>query len=159
MSASEFWKIASVFVSCAFFFGKIGMPAAVSLFKFDFAKSILISCAGGISGAVGSTYLSAGILRWWERFKERWFSHHEPKKKFTKTNRRIIMIKRRFGMLGIAILSPILLSIPVGAFLGERFYKKKGKVILYLSGSVIFWSFSLYFLFLFFYSTFRSWFN
>jgi hypothetical protein len=158
MSAQEFWKIVSVFISCAFFFGKIGMPAAVGFFKFNFFKSIVISCSGGISGAVVFTYLSAGILKWWERFKARWFSHHHSKKKFTKANRRIIRIKNRFGLLGISILSPILLSIPVGAFLGERFYKKKSKVILYLSGSVVFWSFTLYFLFLFFYNTFRSWF-
>ncbi len=159
MSAAEFWKIVSVFFSCAFFFGKIGMPAAVGLFKFNFAKSVAVSCAGGIFGTVVSTYLSAGIIKWWEKLKSKWFASHKPKKKFTWLNRRIIMVKHRFGLLGIALLSPILLSIPLGAFLCERFYKKKSKVILYLSGSVVFWSVSLYFVFLFFYSTFKSWFN
>ncbi|MBS1637490.1 MAG: hypothetical protein JST26_16360 [Bacteroidetes bacterium] len=159
MERTEVWKIISVFISCALFFGKVGMPAAVSFFKFNFFKSITVSCAGGIFGSVFFTYLSAGLLKWWDRFKHKWFTKHQPKKKFTKANRRIIRIKRRFGLTGIAILSPILLSIPLGAFLGERFYKKKGKVILYLSVSVVMWSFVLYFLFLFFYSAFKSWFD
>lgn len=155
MQFSDVWKIISVFLSCALFFGKIGMPAAVSLFKFHFLKSILVSCSGGIFGAISSTYLSAGIIDWWENFKKKWFKNHQPKKKFSKTNRFIIKVKHRFGIVGIALLSPVLLSIPLGAFIAERFYKDKKKVILYLSGSVIFWSFTLYFLFYFFYSSFK----
>jgi len=159
MSSEEFWKIVSVFVSCGLFFGKIGMPAAVALFKFNFWKSICISCAGGITSTVIFTYTSEQILNFWNRLKERWFKKHSHPRTFTRTNRLVVKVKRRFGLLGIALLSPILLSIPVGAFLGERFYRDKRKVIIYLSGSVIFWSITLYFLFLFFYKTFESWFH
>lgn len=84
------------------------------------------------------------------------FSSKHPKKIFTKFNRRVIRIKHRFGLTGIAILTPIFLSIPIGAFLAERFYKDKKKVILYLSISAIAWCFILYFLFLFFYESFKS---
>ena len=51
----------------------------------------------------------------------------------------------------------IFLSIPIGAFLAERFYKDKKKVIIYLSISAISWCFVLYFIYLFFYDTFRAW--
>jgi hypothetical protein len=85
------------------------------------------------------------------------FSSKHPKKIFTKFNRRVIRIKHRFGLTGIAILTPIFLSIPIGAFLAERFYKDKKKVITYLSISAIAWCFVLYFIYLFFYDTFRAW--
>ncbi len=144
----EFWKIFSVFISCMTFFGKVGMPAAVVLFDFHFLKVFAVTCSGGITGNILFTYVSAGILKWWEKFKEKKFS--SKKKVFTRSNRRIIKIKRRFGLFGIAFFTPILLSIPLGAFIAERFYKNKKKVITALSVSVVSWSIALYFLFLFF---------
>ena len=38
-------------------------------------------------------------------------------RKFTKRNKMIVRMRRRYGMWGLVILSPIILSIPVGAFL------------------------------------------
>ena len=112
---------------------------------------------GAVFGSVLFTYLFAGILKWWDKVKEGMFSSKHPKKIFTKFNRRVIRIKHRFGLTGIAILTPIFLSIPIGAFLAERFYKDKKKVIIYLSISAISWCFVLYFIYLFFYDTLRAW--
>lgn len=117
------------------------------------------SCTGAVFGTVVFTYLFAGILKWWDNIKEGMFSSKHPKKIFTKFNRRVIKIKHRFGLIGIAVLTPIFLSIPIGAFLAERFYKDKKKVILYLGVSSVAWCFILYFTFLFFYDTFKSWFS
>lgn len=150
---NEFLKILSVFISCALFFGKVGMPAAVLLFKFNFIKVFLVSTSAGITGSILFTNISAALLKWWDKFKEK--KNFSKSKVFTKTNRFIIKTKKRFGLYGIALLSPILLSIPIGAFVAERFYKDKKRVIIALSISVIFWSITLYLLFLFFYKTIR----
>ena len=125
----------------------------------NYLLALLSSCSGAIFGTVVFTYLSAGILKWWDKLKDKWFTSKHPKKIFTKSNRRVIRIKHRFGLTGIAILTPIFLSIPVGAFLAERFYKDKKKVITYLSISAIFWSVTLYFMFLFFYTSFKNLFH
>ncbi len=148
---NDFWKIFTVFISCGLFFGKVGMPSAVVLFKFNFLKVFLVSVSGGIGGNIFFTYLSAGIIKWWKKFKAKYFREHKHPKVFTKRNRFIIKIKKRFGLYGIAFLSPILLSQPLGAFLAERFYKNKKKVIFAMSVAVVFWSVALYFLFLFFF--------
>ena len=147
----DFWKIFTVFISCGLFFGKVGMPSAVVLFKFNFLKVFLVSVSGGIFGNIFFTYLSAGIIKWWKKFKGKYFSHHQHPKVFTKRNRFIIKVKKRFGLYGIAFLSPVLLSQPLGAFLAERFFKDKKKVIFAMSIAVMFWSLALYFLFLFFF--------
>jgi hypothetical protein len=150
-------KVLTVVLFCSLFFSKLGMPAAVILFKFDFLSVFIVSNIGGIGGSILYTYVSAGILKWWNNYKHKKFAIRHPKI-FTRSNRRIIRIKHRFGLAGIAILTPILLSIPLGAFLGERFYKKKSKVIIYLSVSTVFWSVVFYFIYYFFYDALKGWF-
>ncbi len=150
---NEFWKILSAFLLSGLFFAKTGMPAALYAVKFDFFKVFAITVSGGLTGTVLFTYVSAGIIKWWAKFKAKYFASHKKAKVFTKANRRIIKIKRRFGLTGIAFLTPILLSIPLGAFLGERFYKKKSTVIIALSISIILWEIALYFIYYFFYDS------
>jgi hypothetical protein len=153
---AEFIKILTVVLFCSLFFSKLGMPAAVILFEFDFAKVMLISWIGGIGGTIFYTYLSAGLIKWWNAY--RFKKVGGPKKPvFNKANRRIIRIKNRFGLTGIAILTPLFLSIPLGAFLAERFYKKKSKVILAISFWVIVWSIVFYFIYFFFYDSLKGW--
>jgi hypothetical protein len=146
---AEFLKILSVFVTCALAFGKIGMPTAVMVFKFNFLKVMVVGCGGGIAGNILFTYLSAAIIQGIHRFRVKRNLIHK-KKIFTKFNRRIIRIKNKFGLAGIAFITPMFLSTPVGAFLAERFYKSKKRVIVYLSVSVVFWALLLYFILYFF---------
>ncbi len=159
MNSTEFWKFISAALACTISLSKIGVPAVIAIYKSNYVLAITSSCCGAIFGTIVFTYLFAGILKWWNNLKEGLFSSKHPKKTFTKSNRRIINIKHRFGLTGIAILTPIFLSIPIGAFLAERFYKNKKKVIIYLSISAIIWCIVLYFVFLFFYDTFNNWFK
>lgn len=158
MNSTEIWKFISAALACTVSLSKIGIPTVIAIYKSNYFMALLSSCTGAVFGSIIFTYLFAGILKWWDNLKEGMFSSKHPKKVFTKFNRRVIRIKHRFGLTGIAILTPIFLSIPIGAFLAERFYKDKKKVILYLSISAIGWCIILYFLFLFFYETFKSWF-
>lgn len=153
---TDLLKIFSVFLTCALAFGKIGFPTAFIVFDQNFPRVILVSCAGGIAGNILFTYLSAGILKWRHNFRARRNKIHS-KKIFTKFNRKVIKIKQRFGLAGIAFITPMFLSTPVGAFLAERFFKDKRKIILYLSASTILWAFILYFVFLFFHDSFKGW--
>lgn len=159
MDSTDIWKFISAALACTISLSKIGIPTVIAIYKSNYLMALVSSCFGAILGTIVFTYVFAGILKWWDRVKEGMFTSKHPKKIFTKFNRRVIRIKHRFGLTGIAILTPIFLSIPIGAFLAERFYKHKGKVILYLSVSAVFWCFTLYFSFLYFYDTFKSWFS
>lgn len=151
----EFLKILSVFVACIFIFVKVGVPTAVVLFKYNFVKVMAVTWTGGITGSVIFTYLSAGIIKGIHNYRVRKHKMHK-RKTFTKGNRRIIRIKTRFGLAGIAFITP-LISMPIGAFVAEKFYRDKKKVIIYLSASVIFWSLAIYFLLYLFHDTFKGW--
>ncbi len=132
------------------------MPAAVILFKFNFLKVFIVSCIGGIGGCIFYVYLSAALLKWWNNYKAKNLNGVK-KPHFTKSNRRIIKIKHKFGLVGIAVLTPIILSIPLGSFLAERFYKKKLKVIAYISISVMANSVLFYFIYYLFYDSLKGW--
>ena len=66
----------------------------------------------------------------------------QPKKKrvFTWKNKLIVKVKREYGLIGLAALTPTILSIPVGTFLAARYFSDQKKVISYLAASVIVWS-------------------
>lgn len=158
MDSTDVLQFISAALACTISLSKIGIPTVIAIYKSNYLLALLSSCTGAVFGSILFTYLFAGILKWWDKLKEGMFSSKHPKKIFTKFNRRVIRIKHRFGLTGIAILTPIFLSIPIGAFLAERFYKDKKKVIIYLSISAIAWCFILYFIYLFFYDTFKAWF-
>lgn len=64
-----------------------------------------------------------------------------PKKKalFSRRSRTIVRIKRKYGMWGIVVTTPVLLSIPVGAFLARHYYKGERKIVLYMMMSILGW--------------------
>lgn len=152
---AEFLKILSVFLTCTFFFVKLGIPTAVIVFKYNFWKVFLVSCAGGITGNVIFTNLSASILKWTHAYKLKKNKDHK-RTVFSKSTRRIVRIKRNFGLAGIALITP-LIGQPVGAFFAEKFFKDKKKVILYLSVSIVLWSVMLYFILLLFHDNLQQW--
>jgi hypothetical protein len=126
---------------------------AVELLHFNYLETICITTAGGISGLVFFFYLSSAVIKIYdiilkkiretflskERLKKR---HHKKKKKkkvHTWRNKFLVKLRGKYGMVGIVVLTPVLLSIPLGAFLANKYYKNKG-ILWYLSISVAVWS-------------------
>jgi len=139
---AEFLKIFSVFITSVFFFVKLGVPTAVVVFKYNFLKVFVVTCSGGITSNIIFTYLSDFIIRKIHDYKVRKNKFHR-KKVFKKSTRRIIRVKQKFGLIGVALITP-LIGQPVGAFFAEKFYKDKKKIIIYLSVSVMLWCVAIY---------------
>jgi hypothetical protein len=65
----------------------------------------------------------------------------KPKRRvFTPRTRRIVRIWGKYGLFGLAALTPILFSIPLGTFFMVRFEKNKRKILLYMFVSICSWS-------------------
>jgi len=109
---------------------------------FGYLETLLITSIGGLIGVFFFFYLSSAIMLLISKLS----SHQskkklsKPKKKFTWKNKMIIHIKREYGLIGLAAVTPVLLSIPLGTFLAARFFSDKKLVIFYLSASVVVWS-------------------
>jgi len=120
-------------------------PVAVMQFEFAFLETILWTNVGGVIGIFFFAFLSGKLIAWWNRtFKKNGSTDLEKgsngKKTFTKRNRRIIRIKQQYGLIGIALSTPIVLSIPLGTFLVVRYYRTSKTKFLYLIASNVIWS-------------------
>lgn len=147
-------KIIAVFLSCAIKPGLAGVPTAVAC-KFTFLQTLAIGGSGGITGTFIFSYLIGGIFKMITRFQDKHFPNRNKNKKiFTKTNRIIVKAKKNFGIVGVSIISPPFLSIPLGVFLALRFFGHRGKVILCMCISVVAWTVVLYFFYHSFYASF-----
>jgi hypothetical protein len=51
----------------------------------------------------------------------------KPKKKFTRMNKFVVRIKRSLGQWGVCIITPLILSVPVGSIICAKFYGKSKK--------------------------------
>jgi hypothetical protein len=59
---------------------------------------------------------------------------------FSKRNRIIVRLRSKFGLAGIIILSPVILSIPIGAFLLNKYYSNHKLARPYMVLSIISWT-------------------
>ncbi|MFZ5940141.1 MAG: hypothetical protein ACOYXB_06170 [Bacteroidota bacterium] len=142
---------------------KFGMtfPIAIFEFGFSFFETILWINIGGLAGVFFFAYLSEYINRWWNRTvrgRIRRNARKRPKKTkriFTSRNRRIIRIKQRYGLAGIAFATPVLFSIPIGVFLVVHYYHSRPYKLIWMLGSNLVWSFLYTAFYTFCYQLFR----
>ncbi len=120
---------------------KFAAAPFLSLAKgFGYFEAVIFSVVGGISGIFIYAFFSRGIYLIWKKIKSKFVNDKSvPSKKFSSRRRLFVKIKMKFGLLGIAALTPVLISIPVGMFFGTRYYPVK-KVFIYMISSVIFWA-------------------
>lgn len=118
---------------------KFIIGASMSLGSFsDPITGFLICSSGAITGVFIFTY---GGLWIEERITRKYFS---KKKHFTKTTRRLVRLKRSGGLPLVAILTPVILSIPVGCILATAFVHNRHKIVLYQSISVLIWALAIF---------------
>ncbi len=51
----------------------------------------------------------------------------KKKKKFTRVNKLIVYLKTHIGQMGICVITPLFLSVPVGCFISAKFYGNSKK--------------------------------
>jgi len=125
-------------------------PLAILKYKYSAFDSILFTTVGGTIGVLVFYFLSKELLIAWQfirllfiakhkRHKHKHHKHHHPSPIFTSFSRKIVRLKQRWGYYSLIIITPCVLSIPVGSFIAARFYPGKQSIIL-LCCSVFAWS-------------------
>jgi len=116
--------------------------ALLFIFSYDFTfwESILLATGGGMMGVLFFSFFGDGVKALWHRFF--------PKKPVTKLvinkrRRMIVKVRQKYGLAGIAFLTPFVLTVPVGVLLARTFYKNRLQVFTYMMVSFTFWSFLL----------------
>ena len=119
-------------------------PFEAERYGFNFKEAFLITTTGGITGILVFFLVGEVIAYGWRKmirfFEKPLHKENKPRKKFTWGRKFIIRTKLRFGLMGLVITTPVVISIPIGTIVIHRFYRKKIRNILLLVISLICWS-------------------
>lgn len=147
------FKIVQVFLLATVKF-VLTFPYAL-LIGLNFQQTLFSVTLGGIIGFLFFYHFSGFAIRQfhhvktfvWKhspkavRFRYRqiiaWRKGKTGEKVFTKRSRMIVKFRSRYGLFGIIVASPIILSLPIGAFLLNKYYPKHKMALSYMILSII----------------------
>lgn len=135
-------------------------------YDFTFFETVLYCVIGGMLGVWVFTFFSIEIqliVNWVKRHAKRivkkpqFFSKPkatddsvevvydfvdstEKKKVFSKRSRKFVKIWKKYGLFGVAFLTPVIISIPIGTVVANAFEDNKKKIFVYMFFSILFWS-------------------
>ena len=112
------------------------LAASIALMplRLGFIPSVLLMTAGGMLGTITFTFARMAL---------KVFMPTKPlkyKRKFTRFNKMIVFFKVKFGVFGIALLTPILLQVPVGTLIALHIESNKYKVWANILLSYFLWA-------------------
>jgi hypothetical protein len=136
-----FLKLVPIFLLCMVKF-VVGVPALYAATKWEFLPMFLFSTLAGSCGIIAFLFFERGLMNFWTAIKHRLRikSKPAPKRRFTKRNRMLVKIINSYGLPGIALITPTIISIPVGTILAGRLFNNHKRVFLFLAVSVALWS-------------------
>lgn len=133
-------KYLTVFINSMFKFllGPVtGVAVGLSLLE-----TFFFTVSGMMTTVTLVSFVGDRMRIWWNKRNA-----GKKQKVFTRKNRRIVSIWSRFGIQGLAFLTPILLSPIVGTMLAVSFGEKRSRIYWYMFVSALFWGIALSFFF------------
>jgi hypothetical protein len=138
-------------------------------YDFTWLETNIYSILGGMIGVILFMHISEWLVDLWHNVKVYFFKrkarksgifsepvadisepleiHYQyienkiPQKKiFSKQSRRMVRIWKRYGLVGLAGLTPVIFSIPIGTFFMTRLEKNRKKILFYMFISITCWS-------------------
>ncbi len=129
----ELYKYLIVFFSSMFkFFVGLALGAGFNL-------PTLVTAGLTILGMMASVVLFTSFLG---KFFHDWIkkTFYKKQKVFTKGNRRKVTIWNKFGLAGVAFLTPVLFTPIGGAMIANAFGESKERIYLYMLISAVVWA-------------------
>ena len=114
------------------FFG--GPVTGVSL-GLSYFETVLLTIAGMMTSVVIFSVVGRAVSKW---FSARRRAKQKPV--FSKKNRRIVQVWQRFGVPGVAFLTPILFTPIFGTMVAALFGAPRKNIFIHMLWSAVFWS-------------------
>lgn len=125
-------KFLAIYIICLFKF--IGGPVLGTAAGYSVFEIVLVTVLGLMSSVVAFTYIGTFL-------KDKYKLLFKPNPRlFTRRNRKIVRVWQNFGAIGVAAITPLLLSPIGGAIVMNAFGVKKQKVFIYMLVSGILWA-------------------
>ena len=124
----------------------------------DFDQALISVLIGGIGGFLFFYYLSKRITVLFNSLKPKLcrimpdfikvkfdlfcerLTIKKPSKIFSRRSRFFVKVKTTYGFWGIIIATPFILTIPVGAFLANKYYSKRWQTVPFMIMSIVSWA-------------------
>lgn len=127
----------------------VGGPLAGLAANLSVLEITLLTSAGMMTTVVALTY--AG-----ERFRS-YFTTSGRSRKEKKTNSRVLKVWNKYGVPGVAFLTPLILTPIVGTLILVANKAQKKEIIVYMAISAILWAFVQTVFFKYFYEQIMGW--
>ncbi|ACT95039.1 conserved hypothetical protein [Dyadobacter fermentans DSM 18053] len=114
-----------------------GGPIAGVVLKLTWWETALCSAVGMMFTVFVLTYLGGAIRNLIQKKRK------SPPKRFTRTNRIAVNIWRKFGIVGIAFLTPPLFTPLFGPILAVAFRVPKASIFMWMSASALVWGLAI----------------
>ena len=112
----------------------IGGPLAGIALQLTWLETAVCTMAGMMLSVVIVTFAGKGLQQLIQRFRK------AKPRRFTSRTRLAVRVWRRFGMAGIALLTPLVLTPIGGTILAVAFRVRSGPLLLYMLISATFWA-------------------
>lgn len=135
---SLFLKYLSVALASTLKF--FGGPITGVILKLDWLETALFSSIGMMFSVVALTYAGKGVQQLVTKYKK------TPPKRFSKSNRLAVKIWKKFGIIGIAFLTPPLFTPLFGPLLAVAFRVPRNAIFLWMTISAVCWGLAISYL-------------
>lgn len=112
----------------------IGGPLTGATLGLSWLETSLCTVMGMMFTVIVVTYAGTGLQALIDRYRKR------PPKRFSTRTRFAIRVWKRFGLLGIALLTPLILTPIGGTALAVSFRAGRSKLLLYMLISGVCWA-------------------
>ncbi len=134
------FKIGGIFFLSAVKF--VFAPGAAIASGFSFWQTLIITICGGLFGVFFfyyfGLYLMKRIAKW--KRKPSLSDKKSAPQVFNRGSRKLIKVKQNFGLIGLVVLTPVLISIPIGCVVAARFFSQHRLTLPLMATSVVLWA-------------------
>ncbi len=112
----------------------VGGPLAGLALNLSLTETIACTVIGMMLSVIIFTFLGRIIRFGWEQIRK------TPRKRFSKSSRRAVTIYRKFGIAGIACLTPLLFTPIGGTLLAVSFKASPLRIMSWMLVFAVFWA-------------------
>ncbi|MEO8589844.1 MAG: hypothetical protein ABI432_10775 [Flavobacteriales bacterium] len=110
-----------------------------------FIETVLLTALGGCLGTILFYYTGKRLIEWLRlryvrRVAQRIAQGLPHRRIFTRTNRWIVRLKKRYGVRGLAAFALPLLSVPITAVLAAKYFRHDRRTLPTMLSAVMVWS-------------------
>lgn len=112
---------------------------------YSIPATVLMTTVGGCSGVFIFFKASGWFMERSERRRRLRALRREQEGRpaarvFNRRNRTIVRVKRSQGLPGLALITPAIISIPIGTIIAAKYFRHHPRALPSLFGSVLLWS-------------------